>query len=128
MISCRLEYKPFTLQKPDRLCASQMTLVCHWCVLCAELALTAFVADLRPPHIHDVMRIAQFSTKLVLAKASYNGLTAGLHDWSIDDYADLTHGAASLGGVFNGSGEYKKPDDFVSSLLFPGQIHLLSLS
>ena len=31
------------------------------------------------------------------------------------------------GGVFNGLGESRKPDDFVSSLLFQGQIQLLSL-
>ena len=31
------------------------------------------------------------------------------------------------GGVFNGLEESRKPDDFVSSLLFQGQIQLLSL-
>ena len=123
-----MELSTLPLQKPDLLYASQVTIMCHWCVLCAEFALTAAVAEFKGPQIHGVVRIAQVSMELVRIEASFNGLTPGLHAWSINDYGDLTHGAASTGGIFNGSRESKKPDGLVSSLLFPGQFHLLSLS
>lgn len=107
-----------TLQKPDLLCTSQLTILCHWFVLCTEFALTAAVAEFKGPHIHGVVRIAQVSMELVRIEASFNGLTPGLHGWSINDYGDLTRGAASTGGIFNGSAESKTTDGLVSSLLF----------
>jgi copper chaperone for superoxide dismutase len=118
LISRLLKSSTLTSQKPDLPYTSQVTLMCYWCVLPAEFALTAAVAEFKGPHIHGVVRIAQVSMELVRIEASLNGLTPGLHAWSINNYGDLTRGAASTGGIFNGSGESKKPDGLVSSLLF----------
>lgn len=39
--------------------------------------------------------------ELARIEASFSGLSPGKHGWSINEFGDLTRGAASTGKVFN---------------------------
>lgn len=43
--------------------------------------------------------------ELARMEASFSGLSPGKHGWSINEFGDLTRGAASTGKVFNPSNE-----------------------
>ncbi|MCO5559667.1 hypothetical protein L7F22_013268 [Adiantum nelumboides] len=61
----------------------------------------AIVAEFKGPEIFGVVRIVQVSMELARVEASFSGLTAGCHAWSINEYGDLTRGAASTGNIYN---------------------------
>eukprot|EP00850_Spirogloea_muscicola_P002082 SM000008S22171 [mRNA] locus=s8:139688:141703:- [translate_table: standard] len=68
----------------------------------AELALSAAVAEFKGPRVFGVVRFAQVSQEQVRLEATIDGLSPGCHSWSINEYGDLTKGAASTGGLYNG--------------------------
>jgi len=69
----------------------------------ADFALSAAVAEFKGPEIHGVVRFVQVSMELARIEASFSGLPPGSHGWSINEYGDLTQGAASTGQIFNTS-------------------------
>ncbi|CAN1333010.1 Copper chaperone for superoxide dismutase, chloroplastic/cytosolic [Linum perenne] len=54
-----------------------------------------------PEDIFGVVRFAQVNMELARIEANFSGLSPGKHGWSINEYGDLTKGAASTGKVFN---------------------------
>ncbi|CAM6042529.1 unnamed protein product [Sphagnum compactum] len=68
-----------------------------------NFALSAAVAEFKGPEIHGVVRFVQVSMELARIEASFSGLSPGSHGWSINEYGDLTRGAASTGQIFNTS-------------------------
>ena len=48
-----------------------------------------------------MVRFAQVNMELAQIDASFSGLSPGKHGWSINEFGDLTRGAASTGTVFN---------------------------
>jgi copper chaperone for superoxide dismutase len=54
-----------------------------------------------------VVRFAQVNMELARIEANFSGLSPGKHAWSINEFGDLTRGAASTGKVFN-------PPDYLS--------------
>eukprot|EP00250_Pteridium_aquilinum_P011806 c20316_g1_i1 orf=56-1054(+) len=63
----------------------------------------ATVAEFKGPDIFGVVRIVQVSMELARIEANFSGLSEGYHGWSINNYGDLTRGAASTGGIYNPS-------------------------
>lgn len=61
----------------------------------------ATVAEFKGPDIYGVVRIVQVSMELARIEANFSGLSQGPHGWSINEYGDLTRGAASTGGIYN---------------------------
>ncbi|KAI5417429.1 hypothetical protein KIW84_042147 [Lathyrus oleraceus] len=53
------------------------------------------------PDIFGVVRLAQVNMELARIEANFSGLSPGKHSWSINEFGDLTRGAASTGKVFN---------------------------
>ncbi|URD96916.1 Copper chaperone for superoxide [Musa troglodytarum] len=68
---------------------------------------SAAVAEFKGPVIYGVVRLAQVSMELARIEASFSGLSPGNHAWSINEFGDLTKGAASTGKIFN-------PQDHIS--------------
>eukprot|EP00850_Spirogloea_muscicola_P007103 SM000035S13083 [mRNA] locus=s35:319882:321862:+ [translate_table: standard] len=68
----------------------------------AELALSSAVAEFKGPRVFGVVRFAQVSQEQVRLEATIDGLFPGSHSWSINEYGDLTKGAASTGGLYKG--------------------------
>lgn len=87
-----------------------------WRVTCAGFALSAAVAEFKGPEIHGVVRFAQISMELARFEASFSGLPPGSLGWSINEFGDLTRGAASTGRIFNTLKESAGPDVHVSTL------------
>lgn len=46
--------------------------------------------------------------ELARIEANFSGLTPGKHGWSINEFGDLTKGAATTGKVFNPSKDEKE--------------------
>lgn len=69
-----------------------------------EFLVSASVAEFKGPVVFGVVRFAQVSMELARVEASLSGLTPGRHGWSINEYGDLTRGAASTGKVYNHPG------------------------
>ncbi|XP_057977148.1 copper chaperone for superoxide dismutase, chloroplastic/cytosolic [Malania oleifera] len=67
----------------------------------ADFLVSAAVAEFKGPDIFGVVRLAQVSMELARIEASFSGLSPGRHFWSINEFGDLTKGAASTGKVFN---------------------------
>jgi copper chaperone for superoxide dismutase len=63
--------------------------------------ISAAVAEFKGPSILGVVRFAQVNMELARIEASFSGLSPGKHAWSINEFGDLTRGAASTGKVFN---------------------------
>lgn len=61
----------------------------------------AAVAEFKGPDIFGVVRLAQVNMECARIEASFSGLSPGKHGWSINEYGDLTKGAASTGKVYN---------------------------
>lgn len=74
----------------------------------ADFLVSAAVAEFKGPSIFGVVRIAQVSMELARIEANFSGLTPGKHGWSINEFGDLTKGAATTGKVFNPSKDEKK--------------------
>ncbi|KAL6004710.1 hypothetical protein ACLOJK_005265 [Asimina triloba] len=66
-----------------------------------DFLVSAAVAEFKGPVIFGVVRLAQVSMELARIEASFSGLLPGKHGWSINEFGDLTRGAASTGKVFN---------------------------
>ncbi|MQM06406.1 hypothetical protein Taro_039229 [Colocasia esculenta] len=66
-----------------------------------DFQISAAVAEFKGPVIFGVVRLAQVSMELARIEASFSGLAPGKHCWAINEYGDLTKGAASTGEVFN---------------------------
>ncbi|XP_042506352.1 copper chaperone for superoxide dismutase, chloroplastic-like isoform X3 [Macadamia integrifolia] len=66
-----------------------------------DFLISAAVAEFKGPQIFGVVRLAQVNMELARIEASFSGLTPGKHGWSINEFGDLTKGAASTGKVFN---------------------------
>ncbi|WRX16960.1 Superoxide dismutase [Theobroma cacao] len=70
-----------------------------------DFLVSAAVAEFKGPEIFGVVRLAQVSMELARIEANFSGLSPGKHGWSINEFGDLTRGAASTGKVFNPSNE-----------------------
>ncbi|KAI3886332.1 hypothetical protein MKW92_016750 [Papaver armeniacum] len=66
-----------------------------------DFLVSAAVAEFKGPDIFGVVRVAQVSMELARIEASFSGLSPGKHGWTINEFGDLTRGAASTGKVFN---------------------------
>ncbi|KAF3779999.1 Copper chaperone for superoxide dismutase [Nymphaea thermarum] len=73
------------------------------CYHSADFLVSAAVAEFKGPVVHGVVRFAQVNMELARIEASFGGLSPGIHRWSINEYGDLTEGAASTGRVFDPS-------------------------
>ncbi|KAH6778948.1 copper chaperone for SOD1 [Perilla frutescens var. hirtella] len=74
-----------------------------------DFLLSAAVAEFKGPSIFGVVRLAQVSMELARIEANFSGLPPGKHGWSINEFGDLTKGAASTGKLFNPSKDEKEP-------------------
>ncbi|TXG47154.1 hypothetical protein EZV62_026448 [Acer yangbiense] len=59
------------------------------------------VAEFKGPDIFGVVHFAQVNMELARIEANFYGLSPGKHGWSINEFGDLTNGAASTGKVYN---------------------------
>ncbi|KAF3340179.1 copper chaperone for superoxide dismutase [Carex littledalei] len=66
-----------------------------------EFSISAAVAEFKGPTIFGVVRFAQVNMELAIIEANFSGLSPGKHAWSINEFGDLTRGAASTGKVYN---------------------------
>ncbi|GMH28888.1 hypothetical protein Nepgr_030731 [Nepenthes gracilis] len=66
-----------------------------------DFLVSAAVAEFKGPDVFGVVRIAQVTMELARIEANFSGLSPGKHGWSINEYGDLTKGAASTGKVYN---------------------------
>nr|XP_043613569.1 copper chaperone for superoxide dismutase, chloroplastic/cytosolic [Erigeron canadensis] len=66
-----------------------------------DVLISAAVAEFKGPQIFGVVRLAQVSMELARIEANFSGLSPGKHGWSINEFGDLTRGAASTGKLFN---------------------------
>ena len=77
------------------------------------------MAEFKGPIVHGVVRISQVSQETARVEAQFDGLSPGLHGWSINTYGDLTRGAASTGEVFNpNNGSHGHPENEVPFVAF----------
>ncbi|XP_024029097.1 copper chaperone for superoxide dismutase, chloroplastic/cytosolic isoform X1 [Morus notabilis] len=70
-----------------------------------DFLVSAVVAEFKGPDIFGVVRLAQANMELARIEANFSGLSPGKHGWSINEFGDLTRGAASTGKVFNPTSE-----------------------
>ncbi|KAH0866363.1 hypothetical protein HID58_083574 [Brassica napus] len=61
-----------------------------------DFLVSAAVAEFKGPDIFGVV-----SMELARIEANFTGLSPGNHSWSINEYGDLTNGAASTGNLYN---------------------------
>ncbi|XP_010494254.1 PREDICTED: copper chaperone for superoxide dismutase, chloroplastic/cytosolic-like isoform X1 [Camelina sativa] len=66
-----------------------------------DFLVSAAVAEFKGPDIFGVVRFAQVSMELARIEANFTGLSPGTHSWTINEYGDLTKGAASTGNLYN---------------------------
>ncbi|KAL9663596.1 hypothetical protein QQ045_018985 [Rhodiola kirilowii] len=66
-----------------------------------DFLVSAAVSEFKGPNIFGVVRIAQLNMELARIEATFSGLSPGKHGWSINEYGDLTRGAASTGKIYN---------------------------
>lgn len=74
-----------------------------------DFLISAAVAEFKGPDIFGVVRFAQVSMELAKIEAIFSGLSPGKHGWSINEFGDLTRGAASTGKIFNPNDQEKEP-------------------
>ncbi|KAK4435204.1 Copper chaperone for superoxide dismutase, chloroplastic/cytosolic [Sesamum alatum] len=74
-----------------------------------EFLVSAAVSEFKGPAIFGVVRLAQVNMELARIEANFSGLPPGKHGWSINEFGDLTRGAASTGKVFNPTKDEKEP-------------------
>ncbi|KAF5734852.1 Cu/Zn-superoxide dismutase copper chaperone precursor [Tripterygium wilfordii] len=68
-----------------------------------DFLISAAVSEFKGPVIFGVVRFAQMNMEAARVEASFSGLSPGKHGWSINEYGDLTRGAASTGKIYNPS-------------------------
>lgn len=66
-----------------------------------DFLISAAVSEFKGPDIFGVVRLAQVNMELARIEANFSGLSPGKHGWSINEFGDLTRGAASTGKVFH---------------------------
>ncbi|TKY55406.1 Copper chaperone for superoxide dismutase [Spatholobus suberectus] len=66
-----------------------------------DFLISAAVSEYKGPDIFGVVRLAQINMELARIEANFSGLSPGKHGWSINEFGDLTRGAASTGKMFN---------------------------
>ncbi|XP_020224925.1 copper chaperone for superoxide dismutase, chloroplastic/cytosolic [Cajanus cajan] len=66
-----------------------------------DFLISAAVSEFKGPVIFGVVRLAQVNMELARIEANFSGLSPGKHGWSINEFGDLTRGAASTGKMFN---------------------------
>ncbi|XP_073304021.1 copper chaperone for superoxide dismutase, chloroplastic isoform X1 [Primulina huaijiensis] len=74
-----------------------------------DFLVSAAVAEFKGPVIFGVVRLAQVNMELAKIEATFSGLAPGKHGWSINEFGDLTMGAASTGKVFDPTNYDKEP-------------------
>ncbi|CAI9771756.1 unnamed protein product [Fraxinus pennsylvanica] len=74
-----------------------------------DFLISAAVTEFKGPSIFGVVRLAQVNMELARIEANFSGLPPGKHGWSINEFGDLTRGAASTGKVFNPISDAKEP-------------------
>ncbi|CAA0842270.1 Copper chaperone for superoxide dismutase-chloroplastic/cytosolic [Striga hermonthica] len=74
-----------------------------------DFLVSAAVAEFKGPSVFGVVRLAQVNMELARIEANFSGLPPGEHGWSINEFGDLTEGAASTGKVFNPKKDGKQP-------------------
>ncbi|KAL6556334.1 hypothetical protein OROGR_005622 [Orobanche gracilis] len=74
-----------------------------------DFLVSAAVAEFKGPSIFGVVRLAQVSMELARIEANFSGLPPGKHGWSVNEFGDLTKGAASTGKVFNPTKSQQEP-------------------
>ncbi|KAF7828341.1 copper chaperone for superoxide dismutase, chloroplastic/cytosolic [Senna tora] len=75
-----------------------------------DFAISAAVSEFKGPDIFGVVRLAQVNMELARIEANFSGLSPGKHGWSINEFGDLTRGAASTGKVFHPTNEENKKE------------------
>ncbi|XP_054775922.1 copper chaperone for superoxide dismutase, chloroplastic/cytosolic [Prosopis cineraria] len=70
-----------------------------------EFLISAAVSEFKGPDVFGVVRLAQVNMELARIEANFSGLSPGKHGWSINEFGDLTRGAASTGRVFHPTNE-----------------------
>lgn len=68
---------------------------------CVDFLISAAVAEFKGPDIFGVVRLAQVNMELTRIEANFSGLSPGKHAWSINEFGDLTRGAASTGKLYS---------------------------
>jgi copper chaperone for superoxide dismutase len=58
------------------------------------------VAEFKGPVLLGVLRIAQVTKDTARVEGQFDGLTPGPHAVFLNQYGDLTRGAASTGGIY----------------------------
>ncbi|XP_059290201.1 copper chaperone for superoxide dismutase, chloroplastic/cytosolic isoform X3 [Lycium ferocissimum] len=66
-----------------------------------DFLISAAVAEFKGPDIFGVVRLAQVNMELTRIEANISGLSPGKHAWSINEFGDLTRGAASTGKLYS---------------------------
>lgn len=75
----------------------------------ADFALSGgAVAEFKGPTVFGVVRLAQVSREVAMIQAKLTGLPPGMRAWSINEFGDLTRGAATTGAVFNPINNHEK--------------------
>lgn len=74
-----------------------------------DFLVSAAVSEFKGPVIFGVARLAQVNMELARIEANFSGLPPGKHGWSINEFGDLTRGAASTGKLFNPTNDEKEP-------------------
>lgn len=85
------------------ICISSQVMNTIFCSV--DFLISAAVAEFKGPVILGVVRLAQVNMELARIEANFSGLSPGKHGWSINEFGDLTNGAASTGKVFNPTSE-----------------------
>jgi len=87
-------------------------------MLCiSDFLVSAAVAEFKGPDIFGVVRFAQVNMDLARIEANFTGLSLGKHGWSINEFGDLTEGAASTGKVFNPTNQGTELEVCISTCL-----------
>lgn len=88
-----------------------------------DFLISAAVSEFKGPDIFGVVRLAQVNMELARIEANFSGLSPGKHGWSINEFGDLTRGAASTGKMFNPVNEENSKEvcfsTFLSNFCFP---------
>lgn len=78
--------------------------------------MSAAVAEFKGPNIFGVVRFAHVNMELVRVEANFSGLSPGKHGWTINEFGDLTRGAASTGKVYNPADQGSEKEVCISIL------------
>lgn len=86
--------------------------------ICSFIRSEDGVAEFRGPAVHGLVRFAQMSELESQIEATFDGLTPGLHSWSVNEYGDVREGAASTGLPYSRVSTSTGPS-VCSSLMIP---------